>query len=299
MNRVMYREWFPQIVYNHHQTGPAGRGAVHARLPRSRSITISIPLVINGIDGGRRQHDEAITSPRASPAPPCAPAPPIQTWFNGGLSTTCHFHNMIGLFTETIGSPTPTHIRFMPDKLLPNSRLPRPRSPPQTWHFRQSVEYSVSGNKAVLDYASRNREQLLYNIWRMGKNCHRRAATAIAGRSRPRSSRQPAAAAWRWRRIQERRAAGAKEFERLFHNPDKRDPRGYIIPADQPDFLTATKFINALLGTGVTVHRASADFRWPARSTRKGSYVVKTAQAFRPHVLDMFEPQDHPDDFAC
>ena len=24
MNRVMYREWFPQIMYNHHQTGPAG-----------------------------------------------------------------------------------------------------------------------------------------------------------------------------------------------------------------------------------------------------------------------------------
>ena len=29
-----------------------------------------------------------------------------------------------------------------------------------------------------------------------------------------------------------------------------------------------------------------------------GSYVVKTAQAFRPHVMDMFEPQDHPNDFA-
>ena len=25
---------------------------------------------------------------------------------------------------------------------------------------------------------------------------------------------------------------------------------------------------------------------------------MKTAQAFRPHVLDMFEPQDHPNDFA-
>ena len=24
MNRVLYREWFPQIVYDHHQTGPAG-----------------------------------------------------------------------------------------------------------------------------------------------------------------------------------------------------------------------------------------------------------------------------------
>ena len=29
-----------------------------------------------------------------------------------------------------------------------------------------------------------------------------------------------------------------------------------------------------------------------------GSFVVLTNQAFRPHVIDMFEPQDHPDNFA-
>ena len=29
-----------------------------------------------------------------------------------------------------------------------------------------------------------------------------------------------------------------------------------------------------------------------------GSFVIKTAQAARAHVLDMFEPQDHPNDFA-
>jgi len=34
------------------------------------------------------------------------------------------------------------------------------------------------------------------------------------------------------------------------------------------------------------------------KSYAAGSYVVKTAQAFRPHVMDMFEPQDHPNDFA-
>ena len=54
--------------------------------------------------------------------------------------------------------------------------------------------------------------------------------------------------------------------------------------------------------------RAAQDRRRPctarpprSRSTAStypaGSFVVKTAQAFRPHVLDMFEPQDHPDDF--
>ena len=35
MNRQMFLEWFPQIVYNHHQTGPGGRGGVHPALPRS------------------------------------------------------------------------------------------------------------------------------------------------------------------------------------------------------------------------------------------------------------------------
>ena len=38
------------------------------------------------------------------------------------------------------------------------------------------------------------------------------------------------------------------------------------------------------------VHRGRQDAIPP------NSYVVKTAQAFRPHVMDMFEPQDHPDD---
>src|SRR5439155_3154324 len=87
-----------------------------------------------------------------------------------------------------------------------------------------------------------------------------------------------------------------RDYERFFHDPAKRDPRGFIIPADQPDFLTATKFVNTLIGTGVKVHRATAAFQVAGKTYPKGSYVVKTAQAFRPHLMDMFEPQDHPDD---
>ena len=56
-----------------------------------------------------------------------------------------------------------------------------------------------------------------------------------------------------------RRPAPA-DFDKFFRDPAKRDPRGYIIPADQPDFLTATKFVNTLIGTGLTVHRAKAEF---------------------------------------
>jgi hypothetical protein len=81
------------------------------------------------------------------------------------------------------------------------------------------------------------------------------------------------------------------------HRPEDRDPRAFVIPSDQPDFPTATKFVNALLETGIDVRRATAGFTAAGKSYPAGSYVVLTAQAFRPHVMDMFEPQDHPDNF--
>jgi len=87
------------------------------------------------------------------------------------------------------------------------------------------------------------------------------------------------------------------KYWELLRRPEWRDPRGYIIPSDQPDFLTATKFVNALIKGGITIHRATAPFTVGGKSYPAGSYVVKTAQAFRPHILDMFEPQDHPNDF--
>src|SRR6476619_1616029 len=49
MNRVMYREWFPQIVYNHHQSGPPG--TVLFCPPFRDPFTYNIdPLVVSGID---------------------------------------------------------------------------------------------------------------------------------------------------------------------------------------------------------------------------------------------------------
>jgi hypothetical protein len=140
----------------------------------------------------------------------------------------------------------------------------------------------------VLDLASRYRETLLWNAYRMGKN-------AIQRGSQDTWTASP-------RRLAELKAArgtgpaATAAYERMLRDPRRRDPRGYIIPADQPDFLTAVKFVDALLKAGVTVHRATAPFTTAGRQYPAGTFVVMTAQAFRPHVLDMFEPQDHPAD---
>src|SRR3546814_5508947 len=59
---------------------------------------------------------------------------------------------------------------------------------------------------------------------------------------------------------------------------------------------TAIAFLNALIRSGVEVEQASTAFRAEGKTYPAGSYLVRTAQAYRPHVLDMFEPQDHPHD---
>jgi len=222
------------------------------------------------------------------------------------MRTTVYFHNMIGLLTEAIGNPTPTNIPVVPSKLLPKGDLPMPIQP-QKWHFAQSMAYELTANRAVLDVASRYRETFLYNIWKMGRNSIARGSTdswtvtprkiaalqAAVGGDSARGGGDTGAAAGTTRADPQALA----KYERIMRDPADRDPRGYIIPSTQPDFPTATKFVNALIKTGITVLRASAPFSVNGKSYPAGSYVVKTAQPFRPHVLDMFEPQDHPDDF--
>jgi len=290
MNKVLYSEWFPQIMYNHHQTGPAG--AVMFAPPFRDPFNFNFdPLVPIGIDivGAAMANRMAA---EGKPGLTSRKGSSYSTWWNGGLRTTVYFHNMIGLLTETIGNPTPVTIPFVPSKQLPDSNLYYPIEPQQTWHFRQSIDYSVTANYAVFDVASRNKDTFLYNIYLMGKNSIERGSRD----SWTTSPRRIVAAEAALVPPGGGRGATVAQFKTLLRDPALRDPRGFILPSDQPDFPTATKFINALIKTGVVVHRATAAFTGGGKTYPAGSYVVKSAQPFRPHVLDMFEPQDHPDD---
>jgi hypothetical protein len=309
MNRVMYRQWFPQIVYNHHQTGPTGT-VMFAPPFRDPFNYVYDPLVITGIDMvGSAMHNRFIAEEK--PGVTTRRGANYSTWWNGGLRTTTYFHNMIGLLTETIGNPTPMEIPFVPNRQLPSADLVSPIAP-QKWHFRSSIDYSVTANYAVLDYASRYRQTLLMNFWRMGRNSVERGRqdTWTTYPRRVDSVRAVIAAERQGQRAESNAvmsagglfggAPNAEESARylaLLRRPEWRDPRAYVIPADQPDFPTATKFVNALLENGITVHRATSSFRAGGKTYPTGTLVVRTDQAFRPHVIDMFEPQDHPNDF--
>ncbi|WP_185217620.1 M14 metallopeptidase family protein [Sphingobacterium mizutaii] len=297
MARQLFVEWIPQIMYNHHQTAPAG--AVVAGAPyRDPFNYVFDPILMSGIDALGAAMSSRLNA-EGKPGYTAKDGSVFSTWYNGGLRTTTYFHNMMGLLTEMIGNPTPFEIPLVPNRLIPNNDTQNPVIP-QVWHFQQSIDYSVSLNYAVLNYASRYKDEVLYNMFRMGKNSIERGSkdfwplspskVAVIDTAFQQAKRKDP-------KIENNREAERKLLGSLFENKSLRDPRGFIIPADQADFVKATDFVNALIQNGIDIQQATADFTVNGKKYAKDSYIIKTDQAFRPHILDMFEPQDHPDDF--
>jgi len=294
MSRQLFMEWHPVIMYNHHQTGP--QGAVMFAPPFRDPANYNFhPLIITGLDVvGAAMHNRFVTEEKGGTV--MRSGANYSTWWNGGLRTTVYFHNMIGLLTETIGNPTPMRVPLVASRQLRSGDQPLPVEP-GLWRFRQSIDYSITANRAVLDVASKYRETLLYNRWKMGRD------QIVSGQSDSWTI-WPSRIATLNDSMAKLRAASssapAGSNEAMFgvlRKPEDRNPRAYILPSSQPDFATATKFVRALQKSGVVVHRATAPITVSGKQYPAGSWVFNSSQAFRPHLLDMFEPQDHPNDF--
>ncbi len=302
MNKLMYWEWLPQIMYNHHQAGPAGTVIFSPPFRDPFNYNFD-PMIVTGLDMvGAHMHHRFLQE--GKPGFTMRSGSSYSTWWNGGLRTTAYFQNIIGLLTEIIGNPTPMQIPPTQGMILPRADLPAPIEP-QEWHFRQSIDYSVTANYAVLDLASRYKDQFLYNIYKMGSNQIERgskdhwtisnedmARLQAALPAAPPAAAVPGPGGGRGGRG----GLPLATYNSVLKDPSRRDPRAFIITADQPDFPTATRFINALRYIGVEVQQVTAPLTANGKTYPVGSYVVKAAQAGRAHVLDMFEPQDHPND---
>jgi len=253
---VLYSQWYPQIVYNQHQTAPWP-----ARIfipPFADPVNPNIPaLVVRGVNTvgdamGKRFSEEG--------KPGAVSRINFDMWWNGGMRTAPYFHNMIGILTETAHRETTP--RYTPPGSLPSyisGTLPATAPSvfyPDPWlggwfRLRDAMEYMLTGDMATLDIASQLREDWLLNIWRMGRDA---IAAGEAG-----------------------------------------GPFAYVVPPDQWNPMEAANMLNVLRRGGVEVHRAERAFRAGGERYPAGSYVVLAGQAFRPHVMDMLEPQVYPD----
>jgi hypothetical protein len=174
----LYHVWFPQIVYNHHQSGPfPGRIWVP---PFENPVNPNLdPLVVTSInqigEAMKKRFDE-------EEKPGVSSGIVYDMWWNGSMRGAPDFHNMLGFLTETALYRYATPHCYEPEEIpehfgaragnLPAKRPTTNYSNPWLggcWHLR------------VLDLAAKLKEDYLYNIYRMGTRQIARGERAEGG----------------------------------------------------------------------------------------------------------------------
>ncbi len=257
ITNILYNEWYPQIIHNHHQTAP--RWAM-IFLPPFRSpvnpqihpgITTSVNLV--GTAMAQRFAMEKKPGVIANVG--------FSMFWNGGMRTAPYYHNQIGILTE-VAQPSPTPSNYDP-KDKPESIRGLPSNGSEIFYpypfeggevkFRDAVEYMLTASMAVLDLAADKKDEFLYNIYSMGRD-------AIT-------------------------------------NANGKGAFAYVIPKEQYNPSEAINLTNVLMQGGLKAHRATEAFSANGKNYEAGSIIFYGAQSFRPYLADLMEVQEYPDQF--
>ena len=184
---MLYHEWFPQILYNHHQSGPAGTVVCSPPLRDPYNYNLD-PLLMLGLQAlGTHMHTRlaAEGKPGATMRVGRAVRRLVERRHPQHGDVSQHHRDPDRDDRQPDADAHPAR-RCSGRFRRATSRIP---IAPQEWHFRQSIEYSMSLNRAVLDYASRIRENLLFNIYGWGKRSIERGSARLRGRRSPSRSR--------------------------------------------------------------------------------------------------------------
>jgi hypothetical protein len=257
VTRLLYREWFPQIVYNQHQTSP-----FPSRIfipPYAEPLNPNVPApVMEGINVIGSAMRERFARENKSGV---ISYTNFDAWWNGGLRTAPAFHNMHGILTETALYMYATPRVYKPEEIRPHFPNGIPAREPSIfyqrpwlggkWGVRDAIEYMLTADFAILSHASVNRRDYLWKAWQMAR------AAIEAG--------------------------------------ERGSPYAYVVPTGQHDFPAALEMLERLHQAGIEVRRATRSFQANGNTYAAGSYVLLAGQAFRPYLVDLMEPQKYPE----
>jgi len=282
VTRLLWKEWFPQIVYDIHQQGSNGSRFFVPPFYDPPNPHIK-PLLLRqvGLIGHKMAADVTAAGFRGVLTNAL-----YDTWWHGGFRTAPYFHNSIGILTEAasarIMSPanvsreqlTRSNTRGMRSATEAVTNFPEPW-PGGAWHPRDIMQMELIACHSVLSLAANYRADYLRNFYELGK-------------------------------------------ANLSPIPDS-EPIAYLIPAGQGRDDNVAKLIGALVEQGIEVHRLDRELHAiageqiigahkrgesypkfvilsrPMQEIPAGSYVVFLNQPYRQNVLALFEPQVYPD----
>jgi hypothetical protein len=259
VTRMLFQEWFPQVVYNQHQS-PAFPARIFVP-PYAEPLNPHIPApVMEGInvigsaikERFARENKPGVLSYHGYDA-----------WWNGGLRSVPAFHNMHGILTETAlhqyATPGNYSAKDLPDRFgngiptkLPSVFYQRPWMG-GAWTVRHAIDYMLTADFAILDLAATRASDFLWKSWQLAR------ASIELGR--------------------------------------RGGPFAYIVPVDstQADSSAAHDMLRRLQWSGVQIHRLKSAVTLNGKTYASGSFVLPAGQPFRPYLVDLMEPQRYPE----
>ncbi len=236
VNRV-WREWEPQIIHVHHQSSP-----FPTRIwlpPFAEPVSPHAPPLI-----ARTVNMIGMAMARAleeNGQPGATHMDFFDAWYPGYIDYLPIFQNIAAYWTETAlyryATPRFYTIQDFPEYRRGLRAESLYASPWEGgwWRLRDAVEYMHTASMAVLDYAARYREELLYNRYQAGRDQMRKYAEQPPyAYLLPAGQRDPVAVAELLRRlavagVPVRRLRGPATFQGV-----DWDAGTWVIPMDHP-----------------------------------------------------------------
>jgi hypothetical protein len=200
-----WRQWEPQIIYVHHQTGPfptriwlppfSEPVGIDAPFLMSREVNMIGMAIAKGLE--ERGQVGATHMGRA-----------FDAWYPGYVDYAPNFKNIAAFWTETALFQYATPHEYTIDDFPQAMRDLRPQSlysspwPPGWWRLRDAVDYMETASLATIEFAAKYKDSLLFNRYQAGRD-----QIALGKRKAPfayfvpRQQRDPVAAVELLRRI--------------------------------------------------------------------------------------------------
>ncbi|HZE94968.1 MAG TPA: M14 metallopeptidase family protein [Gemmatimonadales bacterium] len=167
VTRMLYKEWFPEVVYDVHQMGANG-----VRLfvppfqdPVNPNLDPSLVAAINlvGAQMASALYDAGMTG--------IAHQQTYDLWWHGGFRSTPTRHNMVGILTEAASTRLGSPITLSLDSVRQPGRgvnYPAPW-PGGTWHLGDIVRYELITSEALVRLAARDRVNVIDRFVGLGR----------------------------------------------------------------------------------------------------------------------------------
>jgi hypothetical protein len=280
VTRLLWKEWFPQIVYDVHQQGTnSSRFFVPPFYDPPNPHIAPLLLREVGLIGHKIAADAEAAGFRGVITNAL-----YDTWWHGGFRTAPYYHNSVGILTEAASARLMTPIRVTREQLARSATRGMPTALPDSpttnfpdpwpggeWRPGDIMGMEMSAARSVLSLAAKYRARYLRNFYELGM----------------RSLDWPPAG--------------------------DADALAYLIPAGQGKDESVAKLVTLLVEQGVEVFRMDAELHLTLMAPRgsvyndakqsppewpSGSYLVFLRQPYRTDVQALFEKQIYPDRLA-